>query len=167
MDRALCTSLNECPRSAATHRRQQLSHQQKQHCPHLAGLSFSQLTDLFGDIPYSAALTGASSLNFTPTYDRQQNIYYALINELKQASAAMDPNQAVFPGNSDPLYKGSVSKWKQFANSLRLRLAMRMSIVDPVKAQQEIAALQNEIFISFEQRQCYFPLWRRNPESTF
>lgn len=118
---------------------------------------FSQLTDLFGDIPYSAALTGASSLNFTPAYDRQQNIYYALINELKQASAAMDPNQAVFPGNSDPLYKGSVSKWKQFANSLRLRLAMRMSIVDPVKAQQEIAALQNEPFISSNSDNAIFP----------
>lgn len=109
---------------------------------------FSQLTDLFGDIPYSQALQGATGLNFTPAYDRQQNIYPALINELKQATAAMDPTQGLFPSNAEPIYQGNISKWAKFANSLRLRLAMRMSVVDPTKAQQEIVALQNETFIS-------------------
>lgn len=118
---------------------------------------FSQLTDLFGDIPYSAALTGAAALNFTPGYDRQQNIYAAMINELKQATASLDPAKALFPGNADPIYKGSITQWTKFANSLRLRLAMRMSIVDPGKAQQEITLLQNAAFITNNNENAYFP----------
>lgn len=117
---------------------------------------FSQLTDLFGDIPYSQALQGATGLNFTPAYDRQQTIYPALINELKQATAAMDPMQGVFPSNADPIYQGNTSKWIKFANSLRLRLAMRMSAVDPTKAQLESAALQNETFISSNSENAIF-----------
>ena len=120
---------------------------------------FSQLTDLFGDIPYSSALQGATSLNFTPSYDRQQDIYPSLINELKQATAAMDETQAIFPGNTDPIYNGSIIKWTQFANSLRLRLAMRLSAADPARAQLEITALQNENapFISSNNDNAYFP----------
>ena len=117
---------------------------------------FSQLTDLFGDIPYSQALQGATGLNFTPAYDRQQNIYPALINELKQATAAMDPSQALFPTNADPIYQGNITKWANFANSLRLRLAMRLSVVNPTKAQQEIADLQPAAFISTNSENAIF-----------
>lgn len=118
---------------------------------------FSQLTDLFGDVPYSQALQGASQLNFQPVYDRQQQLYSGLINKLKQSAAALDPAQAVFPGNSDPIYKGNIQRWKQFANSLRLRLAMRMSVADPVYAANEVMALQNEVLLSSNADNAFFP----------
>ncbi len=118
---------------------------------------FSQLTDLFGDIPCTEALQGAANLNFSPAYDRQQNIYKFLISELKSATAIMDASKAIFPGNADPLYKGSVVKWTQFANSLRLRLAMHLSVADPATAQAEVAALQNASFITSNSDNAIFP----------
>lgn len=118
---------------------------------------FSQLTDLFGDIPYTAALQGAASLNFSPVYDRQKNIYTHMINELKSAVSSMDETKALFPGNADPLYHGSVVKWTQFANSLRLRLAMHLSAADPAAAQSAIADLQNASFISSNSDNAAFP----------
>jgi len=118
---------------------------------------FAQITDLFGDIPYSEALQGASQLNFSPAYTRQEQIYTSMINEIKIASANLDPTKAVFPGNSDPIYKGNILKWKKFANSLRLRLAVRMSNVNPTVAQTEIALLQQEDFISNNNENAYFP----------
>lgn len=118
---------------------------------------FSQLTDLFGDIPYSQALNGISTLNLSPAYDHQQQLYSSLLNVLKESVASMDASQAVFPGNSDPIFKGSVVKWTQFANALRLRLAMRLSVADPVLAQQEIADLQQASFPASNADNAYFP----------
>ncbi len=118
---------------------------------------FSKITDLFGDIPYSQALQGAEILNFTPAYDRQQTIYKNLLKAIKSASNDLDPTKALFPGTVDPIYNGSIIKWKQFANSLRLRLALRMSAADPSSAQAEIALLQGVSFIAANSESAIFP----------
>lgn len=120
---------------------------------------FSRLTDLFGDVPYLQALQGGTSLNFSPAYDRQEQIYIGMLADLKTSAQQLDPSLALFPGNSDPIYKGNVQKWEQFANSLRLRLAMRLSEADGVRAQAEIADLQNSAasFISSNADNANFP----------
>ena len=94
---------------------------------------FHRATDLFGDMPYSEAANGSGIL---PKYDTQKDIYYDMVKELKEASAALDANK-MNPGVNDLIFGGNVTKWKKFANSLRLRLAMRMSEVDPAKAKLE------------------------------
>src|SRR4030095_6752154 len=91
------------------------------------------MTDTYGDLPY----TGALKNNATPAFDKQQDVYPALINDLKAAVAQFDAG-AVFQG--DFVYTGNTAKWKRFANSLRAILALRMSKVNPTLGKTEFAA---------------------------
>lgn len=91
------------------------------------------LTDMYGDIPYSSALKGSGDI----TYDRQENIYPDLINELKQAVAQFDNG---LPAQGDILNNGNINKWKKMANSMRLLMALRMQKVNPSLAQTEFNA---------------------------
>ncbi|MGF1639288.1 MAG: SusD/RagB family nutrient-binding outer membrane lipoprotein [Cyclobacteriaceae bacterium] len=87
---------------------------------------FSILTDVFTDIPYSEAGKAISNSNFTPVYDSQQLIYEDLLLELKTANDMLVPALGLSFGG-DILFNGDVMRWKKFANSLRLRLLMRVS----------------------------------------
>jgi hypothetical protein len=100
---------------------------------------YQQLTDAYGDIPYTEAVKDVNDLITQPKYDTQESIYTDLLKELKEASAQLteDPNQLSF-GNADLLLKGNVAGWKRFANSLRLRMAMRIRYANASLAQQHI-----------------------------
>ncbi|HEY6207569.1 MAG TPA: SusD/RagB family nutrient-binding outer membrane lipoprotein, partial [Gemmatimonadales bacterium] len=98
---------------------------------------FSVMTDAMGDIPYSEALRADSLLQ--PKYDTQRDIYTALFADLAKASQEIDPAGFGFP-TGDIMYRGAMTKWRKFANSLRLRLAMHLSNADPVTAQSEAQA---------------------------
>jgi hypothetical protein len=87
--------------------------------------AFMILTDTYGDIPYLEAGGGYTAQNFFPKYDKQQDIYPALIAELQAASAALDPAGTV--ETSDVLYGGNIAKWKKFGYSLLLRAGMRLT----------------------------------------
>lgn len=81
-------------------------------------------TDRWGDIPYSEALKGAS--NLAPKFDKQEDIYFALIKECKDAAAMLDLTMPkVIKG--DIMYNGDVSKWKRLANSMRMLMAIRLT----------------------------------------
>lgn len=99
---------------------------------------FHIVTDSWGDIPYSEALKGAE--NTTPAYDAQQAIYQGMIQNLTDGQAMLAG--AAF-GSGDILYGDDMSKWKKFANSMRMRLAMRMAQVDPGAAQAAFVAAYN------------------------
>ncbi|MFA4851898.1 MAG: SusD/RagB family nutrient-binding outer membrane lipoprotein [Bacteroidales bacterium] len=83
----------------------------------------SVLTDLFGPIPYTQAWLGAE--NTLPVYDSQESIYRDMIAKLDEANTLLDVNGKAIAG--DILYNNDISKWKKFANSLRMRLLLRMS----------------------------------------
>lgn len=97
-------------------------------------LQMSIITDLYGDVPYSEAGLGYLKLNYTPKYDDQQSIYMDMLKELDEAGKAFD-NTAHIPATADFVYGGDLAKWTKFANSLMLRLAMRMQKVDAATAQ--------------------------------
>jgi hypothetical protein len=104
---------------------------------------FQQMTDVWGDIPYSEALQGDIGGSLTPKYDAQKDIYYGILASLTTASTAMKAGlTAADPGlgGADKIYGGDPAKWGKFANSLRARLAMRMSKADAAKAGTELAA---------------------------
>lgn len=84
---------------------------------------FSVLTDIYGDIPFSEALKVDST--YTPTFDTQESIYLSLNAKLKEANELFQVGGSRVDG--DILFGGDVMMWKRFANSLRLRLLMRMS----------------------------------------
>lgn len=102
------------------------------------------MTDRWGDIPYSQALKGKE--NFSPVYDTQASIYTDLFKELKEAQAQFDGGTAV---KGDILLAGNATRWKKFANSIRMVMALRISKVDPAKGKAEFAsAMADGVFTS-------------------
>ena len=93
-----------------------------------------RVTDAFGPIPYSQI--GANGEIATP-YDSQEVTYNTFFDELNAAIATLNENsnEQLVP-TADYIYKGDVKKWIRFANSLKLRLAIRIAYANPVKAQQ-------------------------------
>ncbi|UHG89252.1 SusD/RagB family nutrient-binding outer membrane lipoprotein [Spirosoma oryzicola] len=96
--------------------------------------SFSKVTDLYGDIPYTQAVQGYTSSVFKPAYDPQKDIYMDLLNELDKAIAMFDASKGTF-GAADLIYGGDITKWKKFAYSLMLRMGMRMTKPDVALAE--------------------------------
>lgn len=105
---------------------------------------FSVLTDAYGDIPYSQAISADQDINF-PVYDAQEDIYLGengLLANLDRAADLLDPSGQALEG--DILYGGDVSKWIKFTNSLRLRLLMRVSEKEPQLAINGIQQIVSE-----------------------
>ncbi len=92
--------------------------------------AFHVLVDIFGDIPYSQAFNGEI---VAPAYDNDADIYSDLIVRLDAAIAGFK-GDATGLGDADLVYGGDVVLWKKFANSLKLKLAIRIADVDPGKA---------------------------------
>jgi hypothetical protein len=85
-----------------------------------------QLVDLYGNIPYSDALKGTGSL--APKFDDQKAIYEDLVKLLDQAVVDLKANTFQAQGiSADIVFKGNVTSWVHFANSLKLRLLIRQS----------------------------------------
>ena len=111
-----------------------------------------KLTDLFGDIPFSEAGYGyldASKLH--PAFDTQENIYKSLLSELEWAANHIDPaantQEPYLTFKSfDNLFFGDLVKWQKFANSLRLRYAMRMVNKEPILA----GSIVGDILLNFK-----------------
>lgn len=99
---------------------------------------FMILTDEYGDIPYTQGGAGYTDQVLFPTYDKQQDIYPKIIQELTDAAAALNASGTIETG--DVLYAGNIGKWKKFAYSLLLRAGMRLSKVDAGKAQSTVQA---------------------------
>ncbi len=95
------------------------------------------VTDSYGDIPYFEAIKGYSEGITTPKYDPQQKIYEDMFKELTEATTALTSAKSN-PGSADIVYNGDIAKWKKFANSLMLRLALRIVKVDPVNSKKYI-----------------------------
>ncbi len=99
-----------------------------------------RLTDFYGDIPVTEACQAYISGNMKPKYDRQQDIYKYMLQTLDAEAQALSTDAALVPynwkGNNDAkkardiVYNGDLAKWKKYAYSLMLRLAMRASAAD-------------------------------------
>src|SRR5205085_11982552 len=87
------------------------------------------VTDRWGDVPYSEALTANITNNVTPKYDAQKDIYLKMFADLKSAANSLDANGAAIKG--DIIFGGDVAKWKKTANSLRMLMALRLSKIYP------------------------------------
>lgn len=106
----------------------------------LRSWAFALLTDAYGDIPYKQATNIDQSI--TPAYDTQKDVYYGLLDDLKSAQAALNPEGKAIAG--DIIYGNNITLWKKFANSLRLRLALRIADRDATKAKQVLDDVQAE-----------------------
>ncbi|HCC71724.1 MAG TPA: hypothetical protein DEQ09_11310, partial [Bacteroidales bacterium] len=104
----------------------------------LTAYAYQNITDWFGDIPYTEAMMGddPDNPNITPKYDSQESIYTDLITQLKAANAMIDPDDNI--GSADVIFNGDMMMWKRFCNSLLLRIYMRISNVSAAVAQAGI-----------------------------
>jgi Susd and RagB outer membrane lipoprotein len=99
--------------------------------------TFHRVTDYYGPIPYFKAGEPGKSV----AYDAQDKIYDDFFVKLNEAVTTLKGKTSDKPyGSFDLIYKGDVNKWIKFANTLRLRLALRISKVNPAKAKTEAEA---------------------------
>ena len=111
---------------------------------------FHRYTDLYGDIPYF----NAAKSDKPQTFDAQKDIYYDLFKELDESYIALNASTATAAYTTqDVIYGASaatnIALWKKFANSLRLRLAIRINKKDPAKAKIEgEKAILNGTFVA-------------------
>lgn len=104
---------------------------------------FQGLADHFGDIPYTEAISGAieDGSILAPSYDSAESVIYpGLITLLDEALMDLELAEDGVVNEDDFIYSGDISKWEKFANSLKLRVLMRTSEVNP-----QASAVQNLI----------------------
>ena len=111
-----------------------------------------RMTDMFGPIPYTKIEGG----NLQVPYDSQEVVYKALLADLDGAIAELMAYVQVNPGQKpmaehDYVYQGDFTKWIRYANSLKLRIAMRMRYADPSAAQKAAEeAVNNSVGVIVE-----------------
>lgn len=117
--------------------------------------AFHRVTDYWGPIPYFNVGQGGLSV----PYDPQDKIYDDFFKRLSAAVAILEGKRSETPfGSYDLLYNGDVNKWIKFANTLRLRLAIRISKVDPARAKTEgEAAYAGGVFTESPEDDTYAP----------
>lgn len=87
---------------------------------------YAMLVDVFGDVPYSEGLHGAE--NVTPAYDSQTAIYQDLVTQLNAAIELFtNSTGANGLGSADVMFGGDVTQWAKFANTLKLRMLLKMA----------------------------------------
>jgi hypothetical protein len=113
----------------------------------LEAFTYQYLVDHFGDVPYSDAIKGAieDGSILAPQYDDDAAIYPHLVTTLNDAIAELQAAQedaVIAIGSEDMIYGGNLDSWIRFANSLKLRILLRMSdAVDVTAGIQEVMAL--------------------------
>ena len=119
---------------------------------------FHRITDLWGVVPYSEALQGFSNGMITPSYDSQESIYLNLLNELYEASNALNENLPFYT-ECDLVYAGAIYKWKAFANALSCRLALRISDVNPNKSIEVFSRMNTSLLMQSSVDNFSFPFY--------
>lgn len=107
--------------------------------------NYQILVDAYNNVPFSDALKGTTAIR--PKYDDAQAIYNELIKILDAASTDLKvpiSGANPSPGAQDIVYKGDLTKWRQFANTLRLRIIMRQTNVSGKDLKSEVAKVVAE-----------------------
>jgi hypothetical protein len=106
---------------------------------------WQRMVDIYGDIPYTAALDIDATLN--PSYDDAFTIYKDLFTRLDAAMGALDQSGSSF-GHADVVYHGDVSAWYKFANALKVRMAVTIADADNAYASAKFAEANDKAFSS-------------------
>lgn len=117
-----------------------------------------QVSDMWGDIPYSEAFKLGTDNVLNPVFDSHEQVYTQILSELEEANTLLNPASGTI-GVGDFMYAGDINKWKKFANSLRLRIAMRMSLIAP----QAAATLISQILGN----PASFPVFETNADNAY
>jgi len=115
----------------------------------LKSMLLGNLTDYYGDIPYTDALNGNTLEGEKPAYDTQETVYKGIIADLETASNLLEGTSFEnVDADQDVFYAGDASKWQKLANSLALRYYMRLSEKLPAFAQAGVTSMLAKPLIS-------------------
>ncbi|WP_262919241.1 SusD/RagB family nutrient-binding outer membrane lipoprotein [Niabella hibiscisoli] len=122
---------------------------------------YSILTDTYGDIPYSESNLGRleDGANRRPKFDKQKDIYMAIYDSLEVANKILEQSKDTITSNSDPVFKGDITKWRKFGNALYMRLLLRLS------GKSEVAAAVVSKFQNIINNPVQYPIISSNSES--
>jgi len=101
-----------------------------------------RVTDMYGPIPYSKIISKTGEVSLTVPYDSQEEVYKQMFKELDEVSDVLKENLNLSTEafrKFDDVYQGDLSKWLKFTNSLKLRMAMRLTEVKPDLAKSKAA----------------------------
>lgn len=129
-------------------------------------MALSRVTDIYGPIPYSQI--GVDGKTSAP-YDSQEEVYTHMFNELDEAIETLTERRADnFSSKADRVYNGNVEKWIKLANSLKLRMAMRIVNANPSLAQTKAqeAALHEVGTLSSNEDNAFMSIANTNPFRT-
>ena len=127
----------------------------------LQAWTYQMMTDAWGPIPMTEALQGGE--NKTPAYDDQATVYAGILTLIDDAMNAMDDGAGP---QGDQVYGGNMMMWEKFANTLKLRVAMRMSDVAPDQAKGVgEAALSGGMIIAANEENAQFPYINAAPNN--
>lgn len=126
----------------------------------LKAYAFHLLVDIYGPIPYSEANRGTEGIIF-PKFDSEKDIYYDLLEQLKIANNTFDHEALFNIGSEDQIFAGDSKKWQKFCNSLRLRLAMRISNVP------EATTIANNTIKEILNNPAEYPILESNDDNVF
>lgn len=113
-------------------------------CDVMEVIAYTLLVDFFGDVPYSQALQEGV---FLPTYDDDASVYNAMLDKLNGAINTLSGDSGM--GSYDLIYGGDADAWKKFANTYKLRLAIRLADSDDARAKSMVeAAVNSGVFTS-------------------
>ncbi|MCG8476735.1 MAG: SusD/RagB family nutrient-binding outer membrane lipoprotein [Cytophagales bacterium] len=124
---------------------------------------FHRITDIYGHIPYSKI---SKDGKLVAPFDLQQDVYRKMFKELDESIATLTANkESNFSSKADRVFEGNVGKWIKFANSLKLRLALRLSYADAALAQEKAEEAVSHEFgvITLNVDNAYYPV----PKSPF
>lgn len=121
--------------------------------------AYQSLVDIFGNMPYSQAL---DINNLTPVYDNGETIYTDLIKRLDIAIANLDTQSTSF-GSSDLVYAGNVTKWKKYANCIKLKLGIHLVDVNPAIAKATVESAYNSGLFSSNSDNAVFKYLNADP----
>lgn len=109
----------------------------------LTAYTYQVITDAWGDAPYKEALKALDVDGgiVSPAYDAQSIIYDEIVTRIDAALALIDENALIHPGADDLLYGGDMGAWRKFGNTLKLKVALRLSEISPAKAQTIITTM--------------------------
>lgn len=102
--------------------------------------TFQVITDGWGDVPFKQALKGQyiDGHLVNPKYDSQLVVYKGILAYIDTARKLISAADPIHPSTDDIIYGGNMTKWGKFANTLRLKVLMRMSNIDPTGTRTKI-----------------------------
>ena len=110
-------------------------------CGTLAAFQAIYCSDIMGDIQYSEACKYKFGGTLTPAYDSVEDLYNYIIDDLDAYIATFQDPSQVIVARQDLIYGGDLAKWARFANTIKLKVAVRLYLNNPDKAKQIAAAV--------------------------